>query len=124
MEVGTDSSDEKSDFSLEGEDAKWAVPNQNGIAESNPDNAKAPKQVSFELRVTQPSEKRETSTSAIVIQEKARQKVSLGIGFSHMDWVRLSSASKDLAGTEGKVLKVTLSEVKRHCTSQRTILFI
>ena len=43
-----------------------------------------------------------------------RNKVALKKGFSLMDWVRLTKSGRDLAGTGGKILKVTRKELAKH----------
>lgn len=43
-----------------------------------------------------------------------RNKVALRPGFSLMDWIRLTKSGKDLAGTGGKIVKVSLKELARH----------
>ena len=50
-----------------------------------------------------------------IIKENAKRKISLG--FSHLDWVQLTTNAKDLAGTSGRILRVKMSEVKSHSTS-------
>ena len=45
-----------------------------------------------------------------------REKVPLQKGFSLMDWNRLCLSGEDLSGTKGCLLRVTLSEVKKHNT--------
>lgn len=44
-----------------------------------------------------------------------RGKVPLKPGRSLLDWMRLGKSGKDLAGTNGKLLKVTTEELARHC---------
>ena len=43
-----------------------------------------------------------------------RNKVALAPGYSLMDWIKLTKSGKDLAGTGGKILQVTRSELKKH----------
>lgn len=43
-----------------------------------------------------------------------RNKVALKPGFSLMDWIRLTKSGKDLAGTGGRLLRVTKAELKKH----------
>ncbi len=47
---------------------------------------------------------------------QARAKVALKPGRSLMDWIRLGKNNKDLAGTGGKLLKVTPEELAKHNT--------
>lgn len=44
-----------------------------------------------------------------------RGKVPLKPGRSLLDWMRLGKSGKDLAGTNGKLLRVTTEELARHC---------
>lgn len=44
-----------------------------------------------------------------------RNKVALAPGHSLMDWIRLTH-KEDLAGTGGKLLRVTAEELENHCT--------
>ena len=43
-----------------------------------------------------------------------RNKVALRPGFSLMDWIRLTKSGQDLAGTRGRMLSVTPSELRKH----------
>lgn len=43
-----------------------------------------------------------------------RNKVPLAKGYSLMDWNRLCLSGKDLAGTGGRMLQITPSELKKH----------
>ena len=43
-----------------------------------------------------------------------RAKIALKPGRSLMDWIRMGRTAKDLAGTGGKVLKVTPEELAKH----------
>jgi len=45
-----------------------------------------------------------------------REKVPLQRGYSLMDWNRLCNSGQDLTGTRGQILRVTMSEVKKHRT--------
>lgn len=45
-----------------------------------------------------------------------RTKVALKPGHSLMDWIRLCKKENDMAGTGGKVLKVTTEELAKHNT--------
>mmetsp|Transcript_1261 Transcript_1261/g.3363 ORF Transcript_1261/g.3363 Transcript_1261/m.3363 type:complete len:116 (+) Transcript_1261:32-379(+) len=45
---------------------------------------------------------------------RARNKVALGPGCSMLDWVNLCESGQDLAGTGGRILRVTREEVKKH----------
>jgi hypothetical protein len=47
---------------------------------------------------------------------KKRNKVALAPGHSHLDWMRLMNSGKDLSGTQGQLLRVPMSEVKKHNT--------
>lgn len=38
-----------------------------------------------------------------------------------MDWMRLTAAARDLAGTRGQVLKITRQELQKHNKVVRTI---
>ncbi|CAG0885610.1 unnamed protein product [Cyprideis torosa] len=44
-----------------------------------------------------------------------RNKVALKPGHSLMDWIKLTNSGKDLAGTKGRLLKVSPQELSRHC---------
>lgn len=43
-----------------------------------------------------------------------RTRVALKPGHSLMDWLKLCAKTPDLAGTEGKVIPVTLEELEKH----------
>ena len=43
-----------------------------------------------------------------------RNKVALRPGFSLMDWIKLTKSGKDLAGTGGRMIPVTPSELRKH----------
>ena len=43
-----------------------------------------------------------------------RNKVALRPGFSLMDWIKLTKSGKDLAGTGGRLIPVTPSELRKH----------
>jgi len=43
-----------------------------------------------------------------------RKKIALAPGHSQLDWMRLQKSGRDLAGTNGIIIKVTLDELKKH----------
>ena len=43
-----------------------------------------------------------------------RKKITLGRGFSLMDWIRFTKESVDLAGNQGVLKKVTYEELAKH----------
>jgi cytochrome-b5 reductase len=45
---------------------------------------------------------------------RVRKKVPLGVGYSAMDWARLSRSGTDLSGTGGRLYRVTMDEVAKH----------
>lgn len=42
------------------------------------------------------------------------KKVALSPGHSALDWMRLQNSGKDLSGTGGAILRVTMDEVAKH----------
>ena len=53
-----------------------------------------------------------------LLKDKKKRKVPLRPGFSLGDWLKLNKSGKDLAGTGGQMLEVTMEEVARHNTEQ------
>lgn len=66
-----------------------------------------------QIQITPPSE--ETKKEDVAAKPKpkptTRKKVFLGPGFSHLDWMKLVSSGRDLAGTGGRVIRVSREEV-------------
>ncbi|RXG72928.1 cytochrome b5 reductase 4 [Armadillidium vulgare] len=50
----------------------------------------------------------------VLQQGNPRNKVALKKGRGLMDWVRLGHTAPDLAGTGGKLLKITQEELSKH----------
>jgi len=64
------------------------------------------------METLKPSNTKESLSST-----QRRKKVALGPGHSPMDWLKLCQRSENLLGTQGRVLRVTVSELKKHCST-------
>jgi len=49
-----------------------------------------------------------------ILGDSARRKVSLGKGYSLMDWIRYSKGTPNIAGNDGIQRKITLEELAKH----------
>jgi hypothetical protein len=72
------------------------------------------KSSTLSLKMTTSSTLSQPQTNVTIIDGETRKKVSLGKGYSLMDWIRKTRDTPDLSGTRGVVRNVTHDELIKH----------
>lgn len=77
-------------------------------------NSTLPPQAGDESTAATPNTLESLAAPAVKSNSKVRQKVALTPGHSHLDWMRLSTSGRDLAGNNFRMRPITMAEVRQH----------